>query len=487
MPHRLKAFMALFAFIFAGAAAAAAASLDKDEKEWLEEVRPIILKVEQETFKDLEERAERDEFRKIFWKRRDPNLETPENEFQAAFEVSKAKADEEYAVMGRRGAWTDCGRVYILLGDPDDSEVQVGSASVLQRVPEVWIYRDRPGQTFSGGEARVAFDGLCRVPGSFAGELEEIAASKVLWELDYRKGEDGRLVSLEDQLPKETPAQALLKAPRQDFPLTISVSYLRISEGVTGVVGMVRGEAADLETREQDGQQVADVLVVTGATTVDGEDAGWTEQPVVAVVQEDGSFLASFGVALPPGTYGFKAGAVLGAEGPAGSMASQEIEVPDFSRVETAADGSTVKVPTVASIIFIKDIQEAKDSDPTHAFAAYRLGTAQLIPLYGREFLQSDTISFFYLIYDLATAPGTEKGDATVAFSILKNGRTPVAQAPANPVDSAMVASSIGPVPLGGYAPGEYAVQLRVIDKISKKTLVQNEKFTIVAPEGGAE
>ncbi len=294
-------------------------------------------------------------------------------------------------------------------------------------------------------------------------------------------------MSLEDQLPKDTPAQALLKAPRQDFPLTISVSYLRISEGVTGVVGLVRGEAADLETRKQDGQKVADVMVVTGATTMDGEDAGWTEQPVVARVQEDGSFVASFAVALPPGTYGFKAGALLGAEDPAGSMASQEIEVPDFSRVETSADGSTVKVPSVASILFIKDIEEAKDTDPTHAFAAYRLGTAQLIPFYGSEFLQSDTVSFFYLIYDLATAPGTEKGDATIAFSILKNGRTPVAQAPANPVDSVTVASSIGPVPLAAYSPGEYSVQLRVTDKISKKTVVQNEKFTIVAPGGGAE
>lgn len=487
MPHRLNALVALFALLFAGAASAAAASLDKDEKEWLDEVRPIILKAEKETFEELEERADRDEFRKIFWARRDPNRETPENEFQAAFEVSKAKADEEYRVTGRRGSWTDCGRVYILLGDPDDSEVQVGGVSVLSRVPEVWIYRDRPGQTFQGGEAKIAFDGQCRAPRGLEEVIEELAASKVVWtDLEYKKGEDGRLVSLEDQLPKDTPAQALLKAPRQDFPLTADVSFLRISEGVTGVVGLLRGETPDVETRKQDGQKVVDVVVVTSATTEDGEDAGWTEQPVAAWVQDDGSFIASFGVALPPGKYAFKAGAVLG-EGPTGSMVSLAIEAPDFSRVETAADGSTVKVPTVASILFVKDITEAKDADPTHALAAFRLGTAQLIPFPGREFLQSDTVSFFYLVYDLGMAPGTEKGDASVAFSILKNGRTPVAQAPENPVDSAMVASSIGPVPFGSYAPGEYVVQLRVTDRLSKKTVVQNENFTIVAPEGGAE
>jgi GWxTD domain-containing protein len=484
MSHRLNALVALLTLLFAGPAVAA--SLDKDEKEWLDEVRPILLEEEKEAFEKLDARADRDEFRKIFWARRDPNLETPENEFQVAFEAARVKADEEYRVPGRRGSWTDCGRLYIFFGEPDETEVQVGGVSVLTRVPEIWTYR---GEQFTDGEAEFSLDAQCRAPSGIEEIFATLAASKVVQpQLEYKKGEDGRLVSLEDQLPKDTPAEALLKAPRQDFPLTVHTSFLRISEGVTGVVGLVRGEAADVPTRNEDGRKVTDVVVVTSAQAEGGEDAGWTEQPVRAEVQEDGSFLASFGIALPPGKYALKAGAVLG-EGPTGSMVSEAIEVPDFSKVETAADGTSSKVPTVASIIFVRDIQEAKGSepDPTDAFAAFRLGAAQLIPFGGREFLPSDTVSFFYLVYDLGTAPGTEEGDANIAFSILKNGRTPVAQAPPNPVNSAMVASSIGPVPLGAYAPGNYVVQLRVTDNITKKSVVRNEKFTIVDPEGGAE
>jgi hypothetical protein len=263
---------------------------------------------------------------------------------------------------------------------------------------------------------------------------------------------------------------------------------MRVSEDVTGVVGLVRGVAEGLETKEKDGMETVEITVVTGATSEDGEDAGWTEQPVSAAVQEDGSFLASFGIGLAPGDYTLKAGAILG-EGPMGSMVSEPVEVPDFSKTETTPDGSTRPVPTVASILFVRDIKEAEgdEADPTHPFAAFRLGKAQLTPFYGRDFSQKDTVSFFYLIYDLSTKDGGEESDAVVAFSILKNGRTPVAQAPENSVNTPVMASSIGPVPMSAYPPGNYVVQLRVTDRLTRKTVVKNERFTIVAPEGAAE
>jgi GWxTD domain-containing protein len=489
MPHRPNAFVALFALLLAGAAGTLAADLDKDEKEWLDDVRPIILKDEKKIFEDLEDRADRDEFRLIFWARRDADLEAPGNEFQDAFEVSREEADKRFRVTGRRGSWTDCGRTFILLGEPDDSDALPGSGSVLQRVPETWTYFDKPGRTFQGGEAKISFDSECRAPSAIEDVLENISASMVRQpQLSYTKGEDGHLVSLEDQLPKDTPAQALLKAPRQDFPLTAEASYLRVSEDVTGVVGLLRGEPGDVDTMEAHGLKSVAITVVTSAVAEGGEDAGWTEQPVMAAVQDDGSFVASFGIALGPGNYTLKAGVILG-EGPKASLVSQSIEVPDLSQVETAADGTTTKKPSVASILFIKDIEEGEgdEADPTHPYAAFRLGKAQLIPFYGSEFTQEDTVSFFYLVYDLAVDPATEKADAAVAFSLLKNGRTPVAQAPENTVETAVVASSIGPVPLSAYPPGNYVVQLRVTDRISKKTVVKNERFTIVGPESGAE
>jgi hypothetical protein len=233
---------------------------------------------------------------------------------------------------------------------------------------------------------------------------------------------------------------------------------------------------------------VVDVVVTTSLVAPDGTEMGWTEQPVEAAVQPDGSFVASYGMAFPPGEYTLNVGVVVGDQA---SLVSKPVEVPDFSQVETAADGSEVHLPAVASILFVRDIEELPEdagSDPTHPYAAFRLGQMQLIPFFGRELQQSDTVSFFYLIYNLEADPSSGKADAVVAFSILKNGRTPVAQAPENPVTTPMAASSIGPVPLAAYPPGKYVVQLRVTDNLSRKTVVKNERFSIVGPEGeGAE
>jgi len=151
--------LVILALLIVGAGPAVAADLDKEDKQWLDDVRPIMLPDEEKTFKDLEDKSDREEFRKIFWARRDPDLSTPENEYQPEYEAAREKADTKYRVPGRPGSQTDCGRFFILLGEPDDTELGVGEASVLRRVPEAWIYRSKEGgRTFEGGEAKISFN-----------------------------------------------------------------------------------------------------------------------------------------------------------------------------------------------------------------------------------------------------------------------------------------------------------------------------------------
>jgi len=52
-------------------------------KQWLEEVVPyIITDAEKEFFLNLPNEVERGKFIERFWKKRDPNPQTPENEFK---------------------------------------------------------------------------------------------------------------------------------------------------------------------------------------------------------------------------------------------------------------------------------------------------------------------------------------------------------------------------------------------------------------------
>jgi GWxTD domain-containing protein len=476
---------ALVTGAFLAAVPVVAADLDKEDEQWLDGVRPIILSQELDIFENLEDKSDREEFKKIFWARRDPDPETPENEFEAEYTALREQADLKFRVIGRPGTRNDCGRVYVLLGEPDEVEQQAGTLRAGLRIPENWVYRDRPGQTFEGGEAIISFDEECDAPSALDEQLEGVAASKVVRpNLGYTFDDDGRLVTLEDQLPKASPARALLNAPRQDFPAAVDIRYMKVSDGVTGVVGLIRGEVPDASVETRDGQKVADVVVATAALAEDGTEAGWTEQPVAAAVQPDGSLLASFGMGVAPGSYTLKAGMVL-PDG-RGSLVSEPIEAPSFEREATAADGSTSPLPSVASILFVRDIEElpaGSEKDPEDHFAAFRLGQTQLHPFFGRDLRQSDTVSFFYLIYDLTVDPASQQADAVVAFSILKNGKTPVAQAPENPITTGVMASAIGPVPLEAYPPGDYVVQLRVTDRLAKKTVVKNEKFRILAPD----
>src|SRR5258706_11707423 len=113
MSLRLK--LALAVAVLSLAPAAARAGLDKEDKKWMDEVRPLMLPDEEKTFRDLKDKADRVEFQKIFWARRDPEVDTPDNEYQEKYNAERAEVDRQFRVAGQNGSATDCGRVYLLL------------------------------------------------------------------------------------------------------------------------------------------------------------------------------------------------------------------------------------------------------------------------------------------------------------------------------------------------------------------------------------
>jgi GWxTD domain-containing protein len=459
---------------------AAAQKLDKDEKKWLDEVRPLMLSDEENQYKKLKDKADRLEFQKIFWARRDPDLATPQNEAQEQFAKDVAEAERLYRIPGQAGSTTDCGRVFILLGKPDEVQAQT-SAMTGVRAPEVWIYKDRPGRTFQGGKAAISFDPDCRGTTSLASQLDRLAAAKILHlNIDYRTGKDGHLVKLADLLPKDTQARALFKAPRQDFAITAQAWYLKVADGSTALVGLVRGEAAGLAASESGGVKTVNVSVAASATAEGAPEAGWSEQTMAAPVGPDGSFVGSFKLGLKPGKYTLRAGAV-DVKGGKGALASLPVEVPDLNRQEAGADGASHSVPSAASLILLRDIDELVANvapDPAHPYAAFSLGVARLKPFFGTIFKKSDQLQIFFQVYDLSL-DASGKADSLATVSILKDGRTPKAKAD-NPLTTAVGGSVIGPVLLADYEPGKYVVRLRVQDRLAKKDVGQETAIEIV-------
>ena len=195
----------------------------------------------------------------------------------------------------------------------------------------------------------------------------------------------------------------------------------------------------------------------------------------------DGSFLAGFELTLRPGKYTLKAGAVDPKAGK-GSLASIPIEVPDFSKVESAADGSVSKLPSAASLIIVKRIDELPGgvSDPKHPLAAFELGPLRLVPVFGGVAKQSEQVEFFYQVYDLKLDATTGKANASAVVSLYKDGsKTPIAPGPAEHDRDRVRRLHGGPIPLTSFSPGKYLVQLKVTDKLGKHELVQEAPLEV--------
>src|SRR5205085_5452728 len=98
-------------------------------KKWMDnDVAYIITDEERNAFKKLQTDEERENFIENFWRRRDPDPDTEENEFREEYYERIAYANEHFA-SGIPGWRTDRGRIYIAWGKPDAMEVNASGGT----------------------------------------------------------------------------------------------------------------------------------------------------------------------------------------------------------------------------------------------------------------------------------------------------------------------------------------------------------------------
>ncbi|MBD0325386.1 MAG: GWxTD domain-containing protein, partial [Pyrinomonadaceae bacterium] len=164
----------------------------KAYKEWLEkDVAYIITDEERKAFKKLATDEEREQFIEAFWRRRDPDPDTDENEYKEEYYERIAYANEHFS-SGIPGWKTDRGRIYIMYGKADEVETHPsggsydrpsyhGGGSTSTYPFEIWFYRYLPGvgsgieiefvDPTGTGEYRIARspdekDALLNIPGA---------------------------------------------------------------------------------------------------------------------------------------------------------------------------------------------------------------------------------------------------------------------------------------------------------------------------------
>jgi GWxTD domain-containing protein len=118
---------------------------------WLEEeVAYIITSTERDVFQKLETDRERDIFIEAFWKHRDPTPGTPQNEFKDEH-YKRIKYANGYFGRGtpRPGWMTDMGRIYIVLGPPQNVEDHDSINGVYP--VRIWTYAGDPAYGLPAG------------------------------------------------------------------------------------------------------------------------------------------------------------------------------------------------------------------------------------------------------------------------------------------------------------------------------------------------
>src|SRR5262245_12710610 len=122
--------------------------------EWIKDHDLILTQSEREAWKKLATDDEREKFIEDFWRSRDPDPDTEENEFKEQFYERIAYANDHFS-SGKPGRLTDRGRIYIKFGKPDsieshpaggayERESWEGGGSTSTYPFERWFYRYIP-------------------------------------------------------------------------------------------------------------------------------------------------------------------------------------------------------------------------------------------------------------------------------------------------------------------------------------------------------
>jgi GWxTD domain-containing protein len=126
-------------FLAACATARLETTLSPEHREFLSQVRYTISKDERKAFLNLPA-SERGHFIEEFWRARDPDPETETNEFRMEYYRRIEEANRLFSATGAPGWLQDRGRIYILLGPPDEREPYPRGRSLYDPPSEVWYY-----------------------------------------------------------------------------------------------------------------------------------------------------------------------------------------------------------------------------------------------------------------------------------------------------------------------------------------------------------
>jgi len=503
-------------------------------KTWLEQdVAYIISDEERKAFKNLSNNEERESFIEQFWLRRNPNPDSPENEFREEHYRRIAYANEHFAA-GKPGWKTDRGHIYIAFGKPDSIESHPSGGSYQRPMDEgggetstfpfeTWHFRYIEGigenidlefvDTCMCGDYHFTIDrgekdALMHVPGMGLTQWEEMGQAK---KADRFKGGfenlgTGPLASSQQskQFDRIELAAKIFAPPPVKFkdlenvlfssehkllsgpvfPFDVRTDFIKVTDNTVLVPITLQIKNRDITFETKNGVATGVVNILGKVTTLmhktvqTFEDTVSVEQPAELLEKSlDRKSIYWKAVPLPPGLYRL-------------DIAIKDVHNPDHIGIY----GRGLEVPKffdeklATSTLILSDAITPVDS---HSIGAGNcvIGNTKVCPRVSPNaatpvnYKRNQNLNFWMQVYNLGIDETSKSNLATVTYQIIDTATNSVVfekQLDSKDLgahsDQLTVEKSL---PIAGLQPGKYRVTIKVNDEISKQEIAQSAPFVV--------
>jgi GWxTD domain-containing protein len=501
-------------------------------KTWLDQdVRWIITDEEAQAFKHLSNDEERDAFIENFWLRRNPNPDSPENEYRDEHYARIAYANEHYA-SGKAGWRTDRGHIYIAYGKPDsidshpsggsyDRPMDEGGGNTSTFPFEIWHYRYLEGigdnvdiefvDTCMCGDYHMTIDrsekdALKYVPGAGetmseqmgqstkadrfkGGGLEQLGSgpgtetnqSKQFDRLDrFAKLMAPPVIKFKDLEAFMVSSKILTGKP---FLFDVRTDYVKVTNDTVLVPLTVQIHNSDITYNTKDGVAMGTVNIL-GRVSTPTHRVVQTFEDTVAVqtpselLAQDQKKLSVYWQALPlrPGLYKI-------------DIVIKDVNNPDHIGTYTRS----VNVPKFdddrlghSSLILADNMTRVPSKDI--GAGSFVIGNTHIVPRVPSGiavpivFHRNQNLNFWMQVYNLGIGENKQNG-ATIEYQILDLATNKTI------LDASETTNKLNPnadqvtleksLPLASLQPGKYQVSIKVNDGVSKQQFAETAPFIV--------
>ena len=502
-------------------------------KKWVDEdVHWIITDTELQAFKQLGNDEERDQFIEQFWLRRNPNPDSPDNEFREEHYARIAYADEHFAA-GKPGWKTDRGHIYIAYGKPDsidahpsggsyDRPQEEGGGETSTFPFEVWHYRYLEGigdnidiefvDTCMCGDYHATIDrsekdALKTVPGAGLTQSEQTGQSKKadrfsgggleqlgkgpLSSMNQSKQFD-RLetfsklfapppIKFKDMEQFLTSSKILTGPP---FLFDVRTDYVKVTNDTILVPLTLSLKNSDITFTNKDGVAMGTVNILGRVTNLNHKPIQTFEDTVSVqtpseLLQRSKNNASVYWKSLPlrPGLYRVDI-VIKDVNNPdhVGTW-SRSINVPKYDD-ERLATSSLILADQMERVPS-KDIG-AGNFVIGNTRIRPRVPTGVAVPV---TFHRAQNLNFWMQVYNLGIDEKSKKNDATIDYEVMDLATNKAV------LQTQELSSKLSPnadqvtleksMPLASLQPGKYKVTIKINDGVSKQQVAESAPFTV--------